>query len=120
MKPGTPLRQRDLVLLPIPFTDLTSNKRRPVIVISNDEYNSKTEDAIVVGVTSNIQRKEYSVPLRREDMEEGELLRESEIRADKIYSVSQSIVVKRFGRIKEDVFREVIKKINALFEARAV
>lgn len=64
MKLGTPLRQRDLILLPIPFTDLTSNKRRPAVVISNDEYNHKTQDAMVVGVTSNIQRKEYSVLLR--------------------------------------------------------
>ena len=38
-------------------------------------------------------------------MNEGELLRESEIRADKIYAVNQGIVVKRFGRIKEDIFR---------------
>ncbi|MFH1773674.1 MAG: type II toxin-antitoxin system PemK/MazF family toxin [Methanobacteriota archaeon] len=99
---------------------MTSNKRRPAIVISNDEYNHKTQDAIVVGVTSNIQRKEYSVLLRKESMEEGELLQESEIRADKIYSISQGIIVKRFGRIKEDVFREVVKKIDALIEARGV
>jgi len=27
--------QRDILLIPIPFTDLTSQRRRPVIVISN-------------------------------------------------------------------------------------
>jgi mRNA interferase MazF len=119
MKPGTPLKQRDLVLLPIPFTDLTSNKKRPVIVISNNDYNRRTQDVVVVAVTSKIQRKEYSVPLRKEDMVEGKLLRESEIRADKIYSISQGIVIKRFGRIKKDVFMEVIKKINTLLKAKA-
>ena len=31
--------QGDIVLIPIPFTDLSSQKRRPVIVISNDDYN---------------------------------------------------------------------------------
>jgi len=30
--------QGDIVLIPIPFTDLSSQKRRPVIVISNDTY----------------------------------------------------------------------------------
>ena len=30
--------QRDIVHIPIPFTDLSSNKRRPVIIISNDDY----------------------------------------------------------------------------------
>ena len=29
-------KQGDIVLIPVPFTDLTSQKRRPVIVISND------------------------------------------------------------------------------------
>ena len=34
--------QGDIVLIPIPFTDLSSQKRRPVIVISNDAYNRET------------------------------------------------------------------------------
>lgn len=114
MKYGTPPRQKDLILIPIPFTDLTSKKRRPVIVLSNDDYNSKTQDILVVGVTSLIQGREYAVPLKKGDMEDGELLRDSEIRADKIYSLSQEIVVRRFGRIKEEVFIEVVEKINDL------
>jgi mRNA interferase MazF len=32
------LDQGKIVLVPVPFTDLTSNRRRPVIVISNDAY----------------------------------------------------------------------------------
>lgn len=88
-----------------------------MIVLSNDIYNRKTQDVLVVGVTSLVQEKEYSVPLRKGDMEEGELLRESEIRADKIYSLSQDIVVKRFGRVREEVFEEVLDKIKDLVKA---
>jgi hypothetical protein len=36
--------QGDIILIPIPFTDLSSQKRRPVIVISNDSYNHKTTE----------------------------------------------------------------------------
>ena len=32
------LEQREIVLIPVPFTDLTSQKRRPVLIISNDRY----------------------------------------------------------------------------------
>ena len=45
--------QGDIVLIPIPFTDLSSQKRRPVIVISNDGYNQATPDIVVVAMTSN-------------------------------------------------------------------
>ena len=47
------LKQREMVLIPIPFSDLKSKKRRPVIVISNDIYNQKTEDILAIAVTSN-------------------------------------------------------------------
>lgn len=33
---GIMLKQRDIVLIPIPFTDLTSQKKRPAIIISSD------------------------------------------------------------------------------------
>jgi mRNA-degrading endonuclease toxin of MazEF toxin-antitoxin module len=39
--------QGDIVLIPIPFTDLSSQKRRPVIIISNNAYNRKTADMVV-------------------------------------------------------------------------
>lgn len=43
----------DIVLIPVPFTDLSSRKRRPVIVISNDDYNRRTRDVVIVAMTSN-------------------------------------------------------------------
>lgn len=46
-------RQGDIVLIPVPFTDLSSRKRRPVIVVSSSTYNSVSPDMIVVAMTSN-------------------------------------------------------------------
>ncbi|HEY7326137.1 MAG TPA: type II toxin-antitoxin system PemK/MazF family toxin [Gemmataceae bacterium] len=43
--------QRDIVLVPVPFTDLSSTRRRPVIVLSNDAYNRSTTDMVVVAMT---------------------------------------------------------------------
>ena len=45
--------QGDIVLVPVPFTDLSSKKRRPVIVVSNNTYNRQSADVIVVAMTSN-------------------------------------------------------------------
>ncbi len=65
--------QGDILLVPIPFTDLTSQKRRPVIVISNNSYNQKTTDIIVVAMTSNPAEAEYSFTITSSDLEKGTL-----------------------------------------------
>jgi mRNA interferase MazF len=54
-------KQGDILLVPIPFTDLSSQKRRPVIVISNNFYNKKTTDILVVAMTSNPIETDYSL-----------------------------------------------------------
>jgi mRNA interferase MazF len=81
------LEQGDVVLIPIPFTDLSSQKRRPVVIISNNDYNRKTQDVIVVAMTSNPEEIGYSFTVTTSDLEKGALKRPSRIRADKIYTL---------------------------------
>src|SRR6266478_3367204 len=83
--------QGDIVLIPVPFTDLTSQKKRPVIVISNNAYNRRADDVIVVAMTSHPQAGEYSLSIISSDLEQGALNRPSRVRVDKIYTLSQKI-----------------------------
>jgi mRNA interferase MazF len=91
--------QGDIVLIPIPFTDLSSTKRRPVIVVSNDAYNQLRQDIIVVAMTSNPLAGKYAFTISSSDLERGTLNRPGQVRVDKLYTLSQSIVVKTFGRV---------------------
>lgn len=91
--------QGDIVLIPVPFTDLSSAKRRPVIVLSNDAYNQPRQDIVVVALTSNPIAGAYAITLSSADLERGKLNRPGQVRVDKIYTLSQSIVVKTFGRV---------------------
>jgi len=111
------LRQRDIILIPIPFTDLSSHKRRPVLVVSNDHYNQKTQDIVVMAITSKLDAPDYAVIFEDEDMQEGTLPRKSMIRVDKIYTLSQGIVVKRYGQVKETTLEKVRKKLFRLVKA---
>ncbi|MBU0512481.1 MAG: type II toxin-antitoxin system PemK/MazF family toxin [Chloroflexi bacterium] len=106
--------QGDILLIPVPFTDLLSRKRRPVIVISNRAYNRKTADIIVVAMTSNPIRADYSFMITSSDLEWGKLNRPSKVRVDKIYALSQSIVVKTFGRVNSQVLDRIRQTLQAL------
>jgi len=108
--------QRDILIIPIPYTDMSTTKRRPVMVLSNDKYNSSSDDIIVVGITSNISNKEYAVLLDNSGMEFGNIPKTSNIRADKIYALSQKIVVKKYGRVNKITFKAVVQKLNDLIE----
>ena len=109
-------RQGDILLIPIPFSDLATNKQRPVLVLSNSKYNQKTEDLVVVAITSNLSEKEYAVIITQADLDEGNLKVDSCVRADKIYTLAQKIVIKRFGRVKQEVLNNVKSKLDDLLQ----
>ena len=110
--------QGDIVLIPIPFTDLSSQKRRPVIVISNNIYNQKTADIVVVAMTSNPAKVDYSFTITSSDLEQGKLNRPGKVRVDKIYTMSQSIVVKTFGRVNAQVLDRIRRELQDLVAAK--
>jgi mRNA interferase MazF len=109
-------KQRDIVIIPIPFTDLTSQKKRPAIIISSDAYNNTNEDIVVVAVTSNVEPRNFTVILNSDDLEDGILKVTSMIRVDKIYTLNKSIVLKTFGRIKPHIFTKIKESILKLIE----
>jgi mRNA interferase MazF len=41
-----------VVLVPFPFTDQTSIKKRPAVVVSSDRYNRQHPDVVVMAITS--------------------------------------------------------------------
>ena len=118
MKTATMVKQGDILLIPVPFSDLSSQKRRPVIVISNNDYNRKTGDFVVVAMTSNPAIVEYSFTITSSDLRTGSLNRPGKIRVDKIYALSQTIIAKRFGRINDATMDRIRATLRDLIAAR--
>lgn len=115
MKTGTMPKQGDIVLIPVPFTDLSSQKRRPVIVILNDDYNQATQDIVAVALTSNPEETTHSFTITNTDLTRGALKRPSRVRVDKIYTLAQNIIVKNFGAVNGktlEKIRDVLKDLT--------
>ena len=102
--------QRDLLLVPFPFSDQKGKKVRPVVVISNDEFNQNSEDILVVAVTSNISKDRYTSNLTNKDLEEGKLYLDCCIKLENILKIDKEIIIRKIGKIKKEKL-ETIKNI---------
>ena len=49
----------DIVLVPFPFTDQRSIKKRPAVIVSSSAYNEKMPDIIIMAVTSQVHSAKY-------------------------------------------------------------
>ena len=105
----------EIILIPVPFTDLSSSKRRPVLVLSKCAYNHRSPDIIVAAITSNPHTKE-GVAITQLEMESGTLPIKSFVRPDKVYTLSKSIVIKKIGRVRTAVLANVLACLDAVLE----
>lgn len=91
-----------LVLLPFPFSDATTTKCRPVLVLTTpDEYG----DFIGMAVSSRSHHIN-TVPLQNDSLLEGHLPKASWIRVDRVVTLNAGLVIKAFGKIKADVHHQ--------------
>ncbi len=99
--------QRDIVLLTFPFSDLKSSKVRPAIVLSNNKYNRRSEDFVAVPLTSNLRLRDYVILVTNNELETGNLIVDSKVKVDRVFSVSQRLVRMKIGRIKAEVHERI-------------
>jgi len=106
--------QKELILISYPFSDLQNKKVRPALVLSNDSFNKKSDDCILVPLTSIIKEEPYSVIINQNNLDVGKLIRISRIRVDKIFSIDKNLIHMKIGRINNETFDKVRKEFLSL------
>ncbi len=102
--------------MPFPYSDLSSTKRRPVLIVSNDSYNNTFDDVLVCIITSNLRKDEYSVTLSNDDLEIGVLPESSVVKSHKLFTIHKEKIIKTFSLVKEEFFSQVNQKIKDLIK----
>lgn len=96
----------DLLIVPFPFSDLSTTKRRPVLALTGpDSYG----DFIALPVTSRPQR-EHGLPLIDSDLVTGRLPAPSWIRTDRIVTLNSTLVTKQVGRVADRVVAAAVER----------
>ncbi|MBI2559191.1 type II toxin-antitoxin system PemK/MazF family toxin [Candidatus Woesearchaeota archaeon] len=109
------IKQKDVVLLPYPFTDLKGKKVRPALIVSNDFVNNKSEDCIMLPLTSVIKDEPYSIVINQDDLSSGQLIKPSRIKADKIFTVEKRLIVMKIGTMSNNTFGKVKAELLNVF-----
>ncbi|MFH1182281.1 MAG: type II toxin-antitoxin system PemK/MazF family toxin [Candidatus Woesearchaeota archaeon] len=116
MKDGTSIEQRSIVLLPFPYTDLSSAKKRPALVVSNNRFNKASDDVVCCLITSNPAEVPHIISVTNKDMEKGFLEFDSKIKPYRLFTVSKRIVYKTIGLLKKEKYVLVAGEIRNLVE----
>lgn len=91
--------QDDIILIPYPYTDLSITKQRPAVIISKNSANKQSY--IVAKITSVIRTDSFSFPIAQTDIDR-ELRYKSEVRTNELFTVSPSIIIKKFASFKKE------------------
>jgi mRNA interferase MazF len=91
----------DIVLVVFPFTNQTSAKKRPAVVISSAGYNTSRPDVIIMAVTSQLRPTSSTGEVWLRDWRQAGLLKPSAIKPV-IATIEQGLVERRLGGLQPD------------------
>jgi len=92
MRYGTMFDRCELVLIPYPFTNLSTQKKRPVLMLTKPDNHG---DFIALPITSRGYH-EKSIPIMGH-LKEGQLPKQSWVRTDRVVTLNQSLIIKSFA-----------------------
>jgi len=103
----------DVVVLPFPFSDLATSKRRPAVVVAQLTGN----DTLVCQITSKTVKDNYAITVSSADFTSGRLHHDSNIRPNRLFTADSAIVLYRAGKLTAGKMAEVTSKIIEIVSA---
>jgi len=97
----------DVVITPVPFSDLTSSVKRPALVLAT----LKGDNVILCQITTKQRPDPYKTNLTIGNFEEGRLNIDSFIMPSILFTIRKSIILYKTGRLKQSKIKEVEDKV---------
>jgi mRNA interferase MazF len=98
----------NIYLAKIYFTDLSSFKIRPVLVVKELDK----EDVVCLQLSTKIDINR--VRINNEDLIDGRLLKESVVIVPKNFTLNKKIFVRYIGKISEEKLKEILEKAGRI------
>ncbi len=109
----TPSGAGAVVLVRFPFTDLSTSKLRPAVVLAN----VGRDDWVLGQLTSKSYADPYAVEIKNTDFASGSLKIISYARPGKLFTANENLMVAQVGVLKKDAHQRVVDAIVRLLQA---
>ena len=106
----------EVIMVSFPFSDLSQSKVRPAVCLAN----VGRSDWILCQITSSGYGDPKAIPLNALDFSTGCLLVSSLARPGKLFTASESLMVRSVGKLNETAFKRVLDAVVALLQPPAV
>ena len=110
------MNRGDVVLVRFPFTNFTSTKVRPAVVISNDDINGSRGDVIVAFISSKTQGRikdtDYIIRDTDPSFSNTGLTQTSLFKMAKIVTLDRSMISNRLGEVSEEIKTDIDEKLR--------
>ena len=104
----------DVVVVPFPFTDRTTSKRRPALVLSDAAaFNSQVGHTVLAMITS-AKNSDWPLDIDISDLDSAGLPAASVVRM-KLFTLDDSLIIRKAGTLSDDDQLMVSKAMRALF-----
>jgi mRNA interferase MazF len=109
-------KRGDIVLVPFPFTDFSTLKQRPALVISSDAFNRSHADVILIAITSQSDSasKGNNYLIKGIEQKRCGLLKEGVVLVGKIITIDQRLIRVTLGTLSPKVLEEISKRISKI------
>lgn len=71
----------------------------------------KGDDIILCQITSQFVKDNYAIALDNSDFKKGSLNKPSNIRPNRLFTAEKSIITRKIGTVKPEVFEKVVDKL---------
>lgn len=111
----TTYKQGDVLLVPFPFTNQYTTKKRPAVVVSGEQYNRDYPDVILAPITSKLTGKPDEVV--HKNWKSAGLLKSSAVKPV-LSTLENNLILRHLGTLSDIDLRVVKSSFKKILELK--
>lgn len=111
----TDFKPGDIAVVPFPFTDLQTVKKRPALVLTKVSSRSFPDLVVVAMITSQLEGEAITGDYTVAKWKEAGLLHPSKVRLAKVVSLETTLLLNKLGSLQKEDHAGVKKELKKVF-----